>query len=150
MRSKSWEKKGKTNKKGSVVFTCALMNEEDSLERIFTQTDPETWMWREMLCVGETHQWACHVGWMTHPKFGMWTGNFALFQLRNSPEVLFRQYDMIHLMNWTDRQTGTVMGLERSDVGRCAAVNDTLTFLFSAQAASGYMLTLRSNVSLWV
>lgn len=35
---------------------------------------------------------------------------------------------MIHLMNWTDRQTGTVMGLERSDVGRCAAVNDTLTF----------------------
>lgn len=42
MRSKSWEKKGKTNKKGSVVFTCALMNEEDSLERIFTQTDPET------------------------------------------------------------------------------------------------------------
>lgn len=26
------------------------------------------------------------------------------------------------------------MGLERSDVGRCAAVNDTLTFLFSAQA----------------
>lgn len=34
------------------------------------------------------------------------------------------------------------MGLERSDVGRCAAVNDTLTFLFT-QAASGYMLTLR-------
>lgn len=42
------------------------------------------------------------------------------------------------------------MGLERSDVGRCAAVNNTLTFLFSAQAASGYMLTLRSNVSLLV
>lgn len=134
MRSKSWEKKEKQTKRGQ---WCSRVH--SWMKRIH---------WR-----GFSHKLTqkheCEEKCCAWVKLVMLAG-WLIQNLGCGAGILHNSFQAIWNDPFNELQTGTAMGLERSDVGRCAAVNDTLTFLFSAQAASGYMLTLRSNVSLWI